>query len=486
MSFGQLGTVCLVFYLLLLVGLAEYARRSRKDSTPSDHFLAGRELGLFVLLLTLYATTYSGNSLLGYPGEAYRRGYGWIISTGMMMSLMVGYQILIPKLRPLAVRKRFVTPGDWVFHRYGSEVAGRALRSILAILMVVALGNYLLAQLQAIGHVTGQVTNGLVPYSVAVIGLAGFILVYETVGGMRAVAWTDAVQGILMLLGLSLMLYWLSQGDGFAGLVRKVGEVRPEAVAVPNGLQKINWISTIILVGIGAVMYPQGLQRIFAARNTISLRRAMIWMGFLPLTTTFVVMLLGVAAIPRFAELGVIEADRVMPMLLAQWAESGGAWQFFAILVFVAALAAIMSTADSVLLSLGSIIAGDLLGRDTNDPRTTRTGKYAAMVVMSIALGFALFPTLSLWRLTELKLEVLIQAAPAFMVGIHWKRFTAKAALAGIGVGILIALVALVFDVRRIYGFHVGVVAVTFNLAVAVLLTLFPTRGGGVKTSYFR
>ena len=95
MSFGLLGTVCLLVYLVLLVGLAEYARRSRKDSTPSDHFLAGRELGFFVLLLTLYATTYSGNSLLGYPGEGYRRGYAWIISTGMMMSLMVGYQILI-------------------------------------------------------------------------------------------------------------------------------------------------------------------------------------------------------------------------------------------------------------------------------------------------------------------------------------------------------------------------------------------------------
>lgn len=471
MSFGLLGTVCLLVYLVLLVGLAEYARRSRKDSTPSDHFLAGRELGFFVLLLTLYATTYSGNSLLGYPGEGYRRGYAWIISTGMMMSLMVGYQILIPKLRPLSVRENFVTPGDWVLYRYGKEGAGLVLRSVLALLMVVALGNYLLAQLQAMGHVTGQVTNGLVPYSAAVIGLAGFILIYETVGGMRAVAWTDAVQGVLMLLGLGLMLYWISQGEGFSELVRKVGNVRPSAIAAPSDMQRINWISTILLVGIGAVMYPQAIQRIFAARSSASLRRALVWMGFLPLTTTFVVMLLGIAAIPRFSDLGTLEADRVMPMLLAQWAATGVVWQFFAVLVFVAALAAIMSTADSVLLSLGSIIAGDVLGRNTADPKTTKTGKRAAMVVMLIALGFALFPTLSLWRLTELKLEILVQAAPAFMVGIHWKKFKAKGALVGIGIGVFIALVALVLDVRRIWGLHVGVVAVAFNFAFAVFFS---------------
>ncbi len=70
MSFGQLGVVALLGYLVLLLIIGEAARRARRSASPEDHFLAGRELGVFVLFLTLYATAYSGNSLLGYTGEA--------------------------------------------------------------------------------------------------------------------------------------------------------------------------------------------------------------------------------------------------------------------------------------------------------------------------------------------------------------------------------------------------------------------------------
>ncbi len=472
MSFGDLGALCLAVYLVALIGLAEVARRARRDHSPDDHFLASRGLGFFVLLMTLYATTYSGNSLLGYPGEGYRRGYAWIISTGMMMSIMVTFQILVPKLRPLATREGFVTPGDFLRHRFAGEPLGRALEVAVAALMILALGNFLLAQLVAMGHVTGEVTGGLVPYWVAVVGLAAFILVYETLGGMRAVAWTDTAQGLLMLVGLGLLLHWVAiDGAGLAGLAREVARVRPEAVAVPDWPERWNWISTVVLLGFGGLMYPQAIQRIFAARSGGELKRALALMGFMPLTTTFVVMLIGIAAIPRFAGLGTVEADTVMPRLLSEWAATSSINAVFAVAVFIGALAAIMSTADSVLLSLGSVIACDLLGRDRHDPATTRTGKRAAALVMLIALGFALMPKLSLWRLIELKMEILIQCAPAFLVAIHWKRFSARAALCGLVVGTTVAVGAALGGFKRIEGFHIGVIGAFANLLVALVVT---------------
>ena len=126
MSFGELGTGALIVYLIGLAGVAELARRLRRDGSASDHFLASRDLGVFVLFLTLYATAYSGNSLLGYPGEAYRRGFSWIMATGFMMSIIVCFHILVPKLRPLAVRHRFVTPGDFVRFRFAGEPGAAA------------------------------------------------------------------------------------------------------------------------------------------------------------------------------------------------------------------------------------------------------------------------------------------------------------------------------------------------------------------------
>ena len=137
MSFGVLGVAALAAYLLALAVIGELARRSRRSATPADHFLANRELGVFVLFLTLYATAYSGNSLLGYPGEAYRRGFSWIMATGFMMSIIVVFHALAPRLRPLAVREGFVTPGDYVRHRFGGQPGGRTLLALVSVLIPV-------------------------------------------------------------------------------------------------------------------------------------------------------------------------------------------------------------------------------------------------------------------------------------------------------------------------------------------------------------
>lgn len=477
MSFGTLGALALGAYLLGLVIVAEVARRARRDTTPSDHFLAARGLGGFVLFLTLYATAYSGNSLLGYPGEAYRRGFSWIMATGFMMSIIVVFHVLAPKLRPLALRHGFVTPGDWIRHRFGGEAGGAPLRVAIAGLMAMALANFLLAQLIAMGHVANEVTGGLVPYEAGVVGLAAMILLYETLGGMRAVAWTDAAQAILMGGGLLALLIWLfGEAGGLAAVTEAIARVRPEAVAVPSAREQANWASTIVLLGTASVVYPQAIQRIYAARSAASLRSSFSLMTFMPLTTTLVVTLIGLAAIPRLSGLGEIEADTVMPRLLSAWAEQGPGSQALAVLVFLGALAAIMSTADSVLLSLGAVVAVDLAGRDHSRPETTVFGKRVAAVAMVLAVLVALAPRFTLWRLIELKMELLIQCVPAFLIAIHWRRLSARAVLAGVAVGTLVAAGAALLGTRRIGGVHVGVIGLAVNTACVLLVTALDRR----------
>ena len=479
MSFPNLGVVALGVYLAALVAVALVARRARRDLSPADHFLAGRDLGAFVLLLTLYATAYSGNSLLGYPGEAYRRGFSWIMATGFMMAIIVVFHVLVPRLRPIAVRERFVTPGDWVRFRFGESDAGRRLRIAVAVLMTIALANFLLAQLVAMGHVTRTVTGDLVPYGVGVVGLAAMILFYETLGGMRAVAWTDAAQGVLMLVGLGTLLAWLlGEGGGVAGTVAEIARVRPEALAVPDAVECTNWFSTLVLMGFASVVYPQAIQRIYAARSARSLKRALAAMTFMPLTTTLVVTLIGWTAIPRFHRLDAVAADAVMPSLLGEWAAVGPVAALLAMLVFLGALAAIMSTADSVLLSLGSVVAEDLLGRPRDDEATTRLGKLVALGVMGVAVLLALVPRLTLWRLIELKMELLIQCVPAFLLALHWSRLGPRACLAGLVLGTLVSAGAALAGVKRVEGVHVGVIGLAVNLLVALLATLwFEGRG---------
>jgi solute:Na+ symporter, SSS family len=477
MSFEVLGLAALGLYLAALAATAYAARRARLDLTPADHFLAARHLGTFVLFLTLYATAYSGNSLLGYPGEAYRRGYAWIMATGFMLSIVIVFHALVPRLRPIAVARGFVTPGDWVRERFGEGRTARGLRLAVGVLMAIALANFLLAQLRAMGVVAHEVTGGRIPYELGVVGLAGVILFYETLGGMRAVAWTDAFQGLLMLLGLALLLGWLLESAGGIGeLTREVAAVRPGAVAVPDGRECANWASTIALMGLASVVYPQAIQRVYAAESGRTLRRALAIMTFMPLATTAVVTLVGIAAIPRFEGLGAIEADAVMPRLLRDWAAAGPGAAALAVLVFLGALAAIMSTADSVLLSLGSVVAGDLFDRAADDPATTRLGKRVAGAVMIGMVALALTPRVTLWRLIELKMELLIQCVPAFLLAIHWRGLRAGPTLAGLAVGTAFAAGATLLGVRGVGGVHVGVLGLGLNGACCAIGSLAGAR----------
>jgi Na+/proline symporter len=360
-----------------------------------------------------------------------------------------------------------VTPGDFVRDRFGSEPAGRALRLAVSVLMALALANFLLAQLKAMGEVASLVTGDLIPYAWGVVGLAAMILFYETRGGMRAVAWTDAAQGILMGVGLLTLLGWLLAGSGgMEQVTLEVARMRPEAVAVPDAAGCANWFSTIALLGLASVIYPQAIQRIYAARDGRALSQSFAWMAFMPLLTTLVVTLIGIAAIPRLDLASGAAADGVMPVLLREWAEQGTLGVIAAVVVFIGALSAIMSTADSCLLSLGSLLARDLLGRTGETGEQARLGKILAAVILVAIIPLALERDLTLWRLIELKMELLIQCVPAFLLGIHWHRQSAAATLAGLLVGTAFAVGWTLAGVPQWGGVHVGVIGLALNLLV--------------------
>ncbi len=223
-------------------------------------------------------------------------------------------------------------------------------------------------------------------------------------------------------------------------------------------------------MGLASVVYPQAIQRVYAAKSGRALKRSMALMTFMPLTTTLVVTLIGLAAIPRLEGLGMVEADRVMPLLLGEWASAGVGTTLAAALVFLGALAAIMSTADSVILSLGSLAAEDLLGRPRRAEQTTLLGKRIASATMIGMAALAMvFRDITLWGLIELKMELLIQCVPAFLIALHWRGLRAAPVLSGLLVGSLLVVAGVPLGVKRLGGVHVGVIGLGINTAIALI-----------------
>ena len=471
------ATIMLTLYAAILVIIAVLSRRASTPGSLSDFYLAGRNLGVPVLVLTLYATQYSGNALIGYPGEAYRMGFAWIMSASFMMAIVVVYLTFAPGLQRVAATQKFVTPADWFDYRFGS----RTLTHFANLLLIIAITNYLLAQLMAIGHLTEGISDGAIPYAAGVLLFALVIVVYETLGGLRAVAWTDSVQGVLLLVGLAgILVAVLTTSGGLVGLTEWLVENRPEKVARPDPTLLRTWMSNILTVGFAAAVYPQAIQRIYAAKNAQVLRRSLGIMAFMPLLTMPVVVLVGLYGIRRYDSLGEIGADQVMPMLLREWTQGSPLFAMSASLVLLGAMAAIMSTADSVLLSLSSILAKDVLGKTVlegaDEARLTRTGKALSWAVMAGLVGVALVPRLTLWGLAELKNELLCQVSPLFVLGVGWQGLTARGAVAGMAVGTTIAAGSKMLGYSKFFGIHTGLYGLLANVAVCVLVSRLAKR----------
>ena len=250
-----------------------------------------------VLLLTLFATQYSGNTLVGFAGNSYRIGFKFLVSVSFMMGIICVYLIYAPRLQKLSRARKYITLADYIQDRY----AFRPLSILISISGIVALGNYILTNLKAIGIAVESATGGEVRAEHGIIAMALIIVVYESLGGLRSVAWTDVLQGIVMLAGclvifVGIMIYY----DGFGSIAASVREERPEFWAPLDWSACLTWLNTFLVVAFGSTMYPHAIQRIYAARDSKTLRRAFQLMVFLPIVTTLFMVVVGIVGNIRF------------------------------------------------------------------------------------------------------------------------------------------------------------------------------------------
>ncbi len=452
-------------YLILLLIFGLYARKIRASQSLKDFYLAGGSLGTFVLLLTLYATQYSANTMLVTPAEVVNQGMGMIMILGYMTALVVFYLTFAPQLYQAAKKHQFITPGDWIDFRFESPRLSLLANSILVLVSV----NFLLAQMMAMGHVTAGITDGQIPYWAGVVFLGLVVVIIETIGGMQAVAWTDVLQGCMLLVGLGgLFIIVMPDTKELAEISTWLMENEPQKIQVPSGDFQIYWTSTVLMIGIGAAVYPQAIQRIYAANSLGVLKKALGAMMIMPLITVLILFLLGVISVPYYSGAENIPSDRVLPEMLNMWASESTAALVLTVLVIVGLLAAIMSTADSVLLSLSSIVAKDILGKslfkEVGEDQLTRVGKIFSWVVMVIIVAIALNPKITLWGLIELKMQILIQTAPLYMIGVHSKRVTAKGMYIGLWLGLLFALATFGLGIKTMASIQVGLIGFGINV----------------------
>jgi SSS family solute:Na+ symporter/sodium/pantothenate symporter len=501
----ELGSEALVFvgaYLTVMLALGVAGRMRSQEQSLRDFYLGGSSFGFAVLFLTFFATQYSGNTLLGFAGRAYTRGATYVVSVTFMIGAIVALVCYAPRLYRLARRFGYITPADYVFHRFGSH----PLRLLTVALLSWGLANYILEQLVAMGRGVQALSGGRLTAALVDIGqglglsalvadvapgeldfmggvliLVLVMLAYESLGGMRAVAWTDVIQGGLLFFGCGCILYMLlSSEGGLATATARIASAAPEKIAPPDAQGLRTWISTLVLLALGVAVYPHAVQRVFAARDVVTLRRSLGLMAFMPLITTLLAFLLGYVGRARFPDLSAGESDTITILVLTSLGDSTFV-KWLVIAVLTAVLAAIMSTADSALLSLGSMFTKDVyksyLRPDATPEQCLRVGKrfgWGLMLVLVLSAYASLKTESSIWLLIKLKLEFMVQIAPVFLLGLFWRSLTGRAALQGMVAGTAVTLIiwiGVVFGVwatRSPLGISAGIWGLALNCGLCI------------------
>ncbi len=467
----------LLIFLVLIFGIGFWSNRYIQSSNSflQEYFLGGRQLGGFVLAMTMMATYGSASSFIGGPGVAYTKGLGWVLLS--MAQLATGYFVLMvlgKKFAIVARRYKAITIIDFLKSRYQSKAVVLLSAASIIIFLFSAMAAQWVGGARLIESLTG------LSYTTALFIFAVSVLVYVIIGGFRAVALTDAVQGTVMLFGtIILLVATVIAGGGLSNIMGELVAENPNLVT-PFGadadLTPLYVSSFWILVGVGVIGLPQITVRAMSYKDSKAMHKAII-VGTIVIGAIMLGMhLIGVLARPVVP--GVEIGDMVMPTLTMKVLPP-----FIAGIVLAAPMAAIMSTVDSLLILVGSTVVKDIYINYMKPNASEQQVKKASFIVTSvIGISVVLFalspPDLLIW----LNLFAFGGLESVFIwpvvFGLYWSTGNKYGALASMVVGMGSYIL---FDrfYPTAFGMHTVVLPILLSLIVYVIVSLLTSKKVG-------
>ena len=437
MSFDAPLLVTFVAYLILILflGIKAYIRTHSLD----DYILGGRKLGAVVTALSVGASDMSGWLLLGLPGAIYLSGLSEIwIGIGLVLGAYCNWLFVSKRLRIYSQHaNNSLTLPDYFENRFNDTT--RVLRLVSAFVILLFFTFYTASGLVG-GAILFENSFGL-QYSTALISGGLIIVGYTFIGGFLAVAWTDAVQAVLMFFALLVAPTVVILNSGGTDVVwQQMQAVNPQSTELFSNMTLIGFLS-LIAWGLGYFGQPHILARFMAVENPQKLvaarRIAMVWM----VLVLFGSVATGLAGIAYFAD-NPLENPETVFIALSQ--QLFNPW--IAGIITAAILSAIMSTVDSQLLVSSSVISEDFY-RVFVRPQASE--KELLMVSRGAVIAIALLAMVIASDRESRVLDLVSYAwagfgaafGPVIVFSLFWRKMTAASAIAGMIVGAITVVV---------------------------------------------
>lgn len=471
MDVWVVATGLIFTYLGVTVVLGLTANR-RLTPNLEDFLLYGRKTGFVILYLTVVATFHSAFAFLGSGGFFYTHGIGfWVAGSWTVLVGAITY-VLGTRIWALGKKFDYFTPADMLADFYESE----AVRVVVALVSVGFTILYIQVQSRGLGYILVVASGDRISFELGTLILLVVAAGYLIAGGLRAVYWTDVLQGVWMYVAVwagALMLTYELFGGPLA-LWRRVAVERPDLLTLPGPEGFFTpgmWIGFMVVFSFGIIFQPHLMIRYYTAASAQTIK----WLGattpiFL-MTLYIPAALIGLGGALAMPDIEI--ADRIFPEMLFNYAP---AW--LTGIILAGATAAAMSTLDSILHANMTVLTRDVYQRYVSPDATP--GHYIlvgrVIVVALLIVGYLL--TVNTFELLVVLIALsgagALQLMPA-VLGVCFptrRLLTRSGVLSGIGAGMVTLYVTLVV-IPHPLTLHGGIWSVLINFIVTIGVSRF-------------
>jgi SSS family transporter len=426
---------CVVLYLLGTLALGVWAGTRVKNT--SDFAVAGRSLPLIMVITTTFATWFGAETVMGVPARFVQGGLNAVIEDpfGAGTCLILVGLFFATKLYKL----NLLTIGDYYRERYG-----KGIEIFCSVAIILSYLGWVAAQITALGLVFSVLTNGaMAPAAGMVIGTLA-VLIYVVVGGFLAVALTDFIQMIVLVIGMSIIAFFAADLAGGAGRVLDMAQhadlwrLWPE----PTFTDIIFFFGAAITMMFGSIPQQDVFQRVMSAKDAPTARTGAVIGGASYILFGFVPMFIVAAAVVVMGgdamDLAKNDYQRLLPTFVMTKMPL-----IMQILFFGALLSAIKSTSSATLLAPSTSFTENILKNlrpGMNDKQQLFAMRVTIVVFAALVLAYAIaMEGTSIYELVSSAYQVtLVAAFVPLVMGLYWKRATTQGAILSIAAGLVV------------------------------------------------
>ncbi len=430
-------TIAIYFVFILSIGV--YSAFTIK--TPTDYYVAGKKAGLIPVSGSLLATILGGSAILGTIELS--QNIGWA-ALWFLFCAALGLFILIPISKYV---KRF---GNYTLPELLGSFYGSKVEFISSIIIPIAWLGIIAAQIIAAAKILSGL--GFIDYSNAAILSGAIFIIYTLLGGQLSILKTDALQSVLIIAGLAALIFFSLENSGFTDFEK------PEISSLFNSsFSLFDLVILILTYSVTFVVGPDIYSRLFCAKNEKTASRSILLVALILIPVSFGLTYLGIIS-QQTQSTGIVS---FAGYLLPGWAYG----------LFIAALlSAVMSSADTTLLT-SSMIVSELFTGDLNNKNSLKSTRLIVVLMGVLSILIALFVT----SIIQALLFALTFFSGAFVVptlaGLLNIKVNKKRVIYAIVIGGLVALFG-----KMIHNFHneiIGniIIITSYLINMAILFT---------------